>query len=538
MGVGFKFRTTITSTHNPATSKFDSDPFFWFWLEEVLDNYLIFLSYSLKTATFSAAQHMTQLNTPKLFISYSWSNPSHEQWVVDLATEINNSGVEVILDKWDLREGHDSVAFMEKMVTDSSINKVLMICDQTYASKADGRAGGVGTETQIISREVYEMQAQDKFVAVVAEKDAEGKPYLPTYYKSRIYINLSESERYADEFDRLLRWIFDKPLYIKPEIGKPPSFLTESNSPLLGTSTLAKRVLDGFKNDKPYTRGALDEYLSLFAENLEKFRITNTANDQDDLIIKSIEDFTTSRNELISIITTLAQYGDTTSYASRLHRFFETLIPYLDRPAEVTQYCETDFDNFKFIIHELFLYVVAILIKGEHFSAVEQILSQQYFVANKIHHDGSATVSYAVFRQHMNSLQRRNTRLNLRRLSIRADLLEQRSKNTGIPFQQIMQADFICFLRADLIHKNYYENWYPESLLYTIRHYGPFEVFARSISKSYFNRAFPLLGISSIVELKKKLEEYATDRRQLPNWEHQTFNPAGLTGFEKLATLP
>jgi hypothetical protein len=62
----------------------------------------------------------------------------------------------VILDKWDLREGHDAVAFMEKMVTDPEINKVLIIADQIYADKADGRSGGVGTETQIISKEVYE----------------------------------------------------------------------------------------------------------------------------------------------------------------------------------------------------------------------------------------------------------------------------------------------------------------------------------------------------------------------------------------------
>ena len=52
----------------------------------------------------------------KLFISYSWSNAAHEKWVIDLATELRNSGVDVILDKWDLKEGHDSISFMEKMV--------------------------------------------------------------------------------------------------------------------------------------------------------------------------------------------------------------------------------------------------------------------------------------------------------------------------------------------------------------------------------------------------------------------------------------
>lgn len=83
---------------------------------------------------------------------------------------------------------------MEKMVTDPSISKVILVCDQVYKAKADGRAGGVGTETQIISAEVYAKQSQGRFVAVIAERDDEGKPFLPIYYKSRIYVDLGESD--------------------------------------------------------------------------------------------------------------------------------------------------------------------------------------------------------------------------------------------------------------------------------------------------------------------------------------------------------
>ena len=169
---------------------------------------------------------------PRLFISYSWSNPAHEQWVIDLATELRSSGVDVVLDKWDLREGHDAVAFMEMMMSDASISKVIIVCDKVYVTKADGRAGGVGTETQIISPEVYAKQAQDKFVAVIAERDENGKPYLPIYYKSRIYVDLSEADRYSENFEKLLRWIFGKPLYVKPELGKAPADLLPKSEPL------------------------------------------------------------------------------------------------------------------------------------------------------------------------------------------------------------------------------------------------------------------------------------------------------------------
>jgi len=90
---------------------------------------------------------------PRAFISYSWSSPSHELWVVELAERLRGDGVDIIVDKWDLKEGQDKYVFMETMVTDDSVVKVLAICDARYAQKADGREGGVGTESQIISKE-------------------------------------------------------------------------------------------------------------------------------------------------------------------------------------------------------------------------------------------------------------------------------------------------------------------------------------------------------------------------------------------------
>src|ERR1700722_19504578 len=120
---------------------------------------------------------------PRTFISYCWTNPQHEQWVIDLATQLRESGVDVILDKWDLREGQDAVAFMERMVTDATVGKVVMVLDRMYAEKADKRTGGVGTETQIISSEVYSSVEQTKFVGLTSELNADGKPFTPAYYK-------------------------------------------------------------------------------------------------------------------------------------------------------------------------------------------------------------------------------------------------------------------------------------------------------------------------------------------------------------------
>lgn len=478
------------------------------------------------------------MSPPKLFVSYSWSNPQHEQWVIDLATSLRESGVDVILDKWDLKEGHDAYAFMEKMVNDPAIEKVAIVCDEIYSAKADGRAGGVGTETQIISKEVYDNQQQDKFVVVVSEKDEQGRAYLPTYYKSRIYIDLSEPDSYAENFERLLRWIYNKPLYVKPELGGQPAFLTDANAITLGTTPAFRRALDAVKSNKAHASGAIDEYFELFSRNLERFRIEKTEEEHDEQIVRNIAEFLPYRNESIQLFMAIAQYPPTEENIVKLHRFLESLIPYMNRPPEVTQYTDWDFDNFKFIVHELFLYAFSILVKYERFEQANYLLQNQYYVAGRSEYGNNVMVSFTVFREYMRSLEARNKRLELRRLSLRADMLEERSKSSGLEFRYLMQGDFILFMRAEIEDKDGYSGWWPETLLYLFRFHAAFEVFARSVSTTYFDKVKCLLSINNKEDLVGLLQTYRNSERRLPRWEMNSVNPYGLLGYEELATKP
>ena len=107
---------------------------------------------------------------PKVFISYAWGCQEYQKRVLALATELQRDGIEVLLDKWSLKEGHDTYAFMEQSVNDSSVTNVLLLLDPIYAKKANERSGGVGTETQIISPEIYNKVKQE---------------ILPCYYGKR-----------------------------------------------------------------------------------------------------------------------------------------------------------------------------------------------------------------------------------------------------------------------------------------------------------------------------------------------------------------
>ena len=474
---------------------------------------------------------MSQDN-PKLFISYSWSSPEHEQWVNDLATELMEAGIDVIYDKWDLNEGHDAYAFMEKMVTDPEIQKVAIISDKTYAEKADGRSGGVGTETQIISPGIYEKEDQNKFVVIVAERDGNGNEYLPTYYKSRIYIDLSDINLYATNFEQLLRWVYDKPSYPKPKIGKMPAYLSETNPINLGTSTSYKRALDAIRNNKDYAKGAIDEYFQTFVENLEEFRISSVDGELDDEVIENIDKFLPYRNEAIEIFLAIAQYRDTPEAFQQVHRFFENLVPYLEPKGKF------NIDNFKFIIHELFLYAISSFLKYEFFDAVAYLIRQHYYFERNADYGRNVMVPFYIFYESMRSLENRNKRLNLRRLSLRADLLEQRSKTSGITFKQIMQSDFILFVRNcfDVINNDVYQDWWPVTLVYIERHNSTFEVFARAQSNEYFDKIKCMFDIEGKNDFVPLFDAFKDGKLRIPRWQFTSLNPELLLGFENLAT--
>ncbi len=478
---------------------------------------------------------------PKLFISYGWSNPEHEKWVIDFATELVASGIDVIFDKWDLKEGQDANAFMERMVTDPQIKKVVIICDPEYAKKANRRTGGVGTETQIISPEIYSKADQNKFVAVLTQRDENGMPYLPTYYKSRIYIDLSNSNLYASNFEQLLRWIYDKPLYVKPELGNKPTFLSEENPISLETTTKYRRALAAIQDNKDYASGALDEYFTTFTTNLEKFRITKKDGEFDDQVIENIEKFLPYRNEAIEIFLAISQYRDTPETIQQEHRFLESLIPYMEKPQGVTSWNDWDFDNFKFTIHELFLYAIACLIKYERFNSVGYLLRQHYYVESNAEYGNNSMVPFTIFGQYLKSLDHRNTRLKLNRRSIRADLLIQRSKISGIRELHLMQADFVLFLKDSFesLKHGSRQKWWPGTLIYIEHYEGAFEIFARAQSVEYFNKLKYAFDIQSKEDFKLLLETISSKKLHWLESEFSLFSPeiSKLFGFKTMATL-
>jgi len=471
-----------------------------------------------------------------MFISYSWTTPEHEKWVLKLAEELASQGIDVRLDKWDLKEGHDAYSFMESMVSDPSVTKVLLICDKKYAEKSDRRTGGAGAEAQIITPELYTKTEQNKFVAVVRERDEDNNPFLPRYYKGRIFIDLSDDAIYAAEYEKLLRWAWDKPLHIRPALGKMPSFLQEDKESItLPTSVEFRRAIEAVRNSRPYVKAATVEYLEKVTSEFENLRIRienkGDAETFDDRVVRSIDNFIPTRNELIEFFLAVATNSSDSDILQSLHRFFERLLPYTARPNIDGTHWDIDQDNYKFLVHELLLYCLAAFIKRERFNEAAFFIETEYYWPNT--RSSETMYRFTVFRQFMQSLAIRNDRLELRRLSLRADSLSERSKSTGFDFRDIMTADLILYLRA----LTFNDRWWPETLLYlTFSSAGPLELFARCRSKRYFEQAKVLFGVRDKDQLAQQLVKLEANPDQIPSWQFERLNPRQAIQFESMAT--
>ena len=479
---------------------------------------------------------------PKVYISYCWTTLDYEEWVVKFATDlVTESRVKVILDKWYLREGDDANAFMERMVTDPTVDKVIILCDHQYVEKANSRRGGVGTETQIISSEVY--GKVNKFIAVITERDEDGKACLPVFYRSRIYIDFSDDDKIANNYEQLLRCIYNKPQYEPPQLGaNSPAFLTEENSILLGTDTSFRLTKQAIRGGRGNASGLISEYLELYSKNLERFRIKLDGENLNsvDKILDNINSFLPYRNQICELFKLIAQYQNLEAINSQLHSFFESLIPYLFAPDNVRD-CEWYNDNYIFIVEELFLFCLAILIKNNRFILASTLINNEYFFDTP--HGYGMRVKlhdFNIFQPGMRSLAYKQATERMNVYDLHAKILEERAKNSFLKSQEIHQVDFILFLvdaKKVLEGLNVSQRWYAKTMIYQDTVWGEFEIFNRATSYRFFDKIKCLFDINNKEELGAVFDAFKN--RRLRKIEYgRSIDPDYYVGFEELCTKP
>lgn len=476
---------------------------------------------------------------PKVFVSYSWTNQAHVDRILAWCERLVADGIDVEIDRWSLNEGHDKFAFMEKMVTDPSITHVLIFSDSRYAQKADEREKGVGTESQIISAEIYGRATQDKFIPIVCEFDAKGEPCVPVFLKTRIYLNFSTPEHANDNWETLIRRLYKKPLLTKPRLGKPPAYLEAGSAPASITASkflaLKKAVHDGRSNLRIW----IADYTEAVVLQLEEFRLPTTNAELEVLAERlnaSLDGMLPLRNEIVEVFGLLLNALPAAEASDAVGEFLERLLPSRFQAPDARSFSEWWLDNFGFLLYELFLYAVAVHVRQRQFDGLTLLLSRR-FVLPEGARRSSRVQGFDVFRHFSRLLSSLNEKSQQSRLSMEADLIHKRATLSAYPMMMLMQADLLCCLRS-IINRSVMPLWPPLTIVYA-EYLGTLDLFLRAQEKRTFQKIAPVLGVATKTELIEKLTVWSEKQPSQLSWlfRHGDISLESLAGLEGLDTV-
>jgi len=452
-------------------------------------------------------------DVPKIFISYSWSNDKHIERVVELAQRLKNHGVEVIFDKWRLKEGQDKYAFMEQCVTDKTVIKVLIICDKIYAEKADAREGGVGDETVVISSEVYGKVNQEKFLPIIFERDENGNEYRPTYLKSRIYLDFSDNENYEQNYDKLLRNIYNKPEHSEPPLGKMPEWLNEETISFTPIRATMNQIQANDGKNKTKLRYLIQQFNDNFIATLVEFipqyddNIANNLLKQID-VVKPLRDLFFDYIEIII----MNEYD----IDAVLGNFFEQCYNGLYIQKKVcNSYSESEFEFGFFMIWELFIGTTAILLHHKCYKELNAILNRTYFLKENHYSDSEQPNNFIKFRPYLRCIEVTiNQSRETRKFTLAGDILSKREKLPVLTTRTIANADIVLYQLSDALDiKGGWGAWFPMLYVYFggSRYGAKQDIWSKMVSKRHCESLFPLFGVHSIKELTIAVEKNRAD---------------------------
>lgn len=464
---------------------------------------------------------------PKVFISYSWASQDR---AINLADRLLENGIEVVIDVYDLKEGMNKYAFMQRVVDDPSIEKVLLLCDKSYKEKADSFKGGVGDETMVISPEIYGKVEQQKFIPLVLEKDESGEPYLPTLFKSLIYIDFSDPLKEPDSFEKLVRNLWGKPDRRKPSLGPRPTLL---DLPSVNTSSIKSqmRILDAVARTSPNPDVVLKKIAFEIIKSLNE--LCEPGGESCNLI-DAIRQTEPIRNCYLDL---LEQSILNSSFSGeKIAAMIEAIYNGIDR-------CGLE-ECYYFFFWDIFISTTAMLIGYEKYGDLHRLLNRTYFLRNLIGtNNDPSPYSFSEFRHHCRMLEGPyKQKINPRLVSLAADILVKREHGNCVTKRSLVTADTTLAHLAMLYGRAHF-TWYPALAPYS--HYAGYGlIWERLVSRSFCEKLFPLFNVSTFTDFK------LTVKRMSDAWDGADgMRNAGMAfggiypvlrvgGYEKIGSLP
>ena len=448
---------------------------------------------------------MQSITDPKVFISYAWGTDEYEQKVLDLCRRLySECGIEVLIDKWSMEAGNDTYNFMERCVKDPSVNYVIMLLDKNYTEKADNRQGGVGTETQIISQEVYSNAVQSKFIPVIFERGSDDKIYKPAYLKPRLHFDLTKNNANA-EFMRLVKHLYGEKTYPMPQTkGTKPDWVSQPEIvPAVVSGSII--TIQNASNDV-LLRSEIRKALNHVKEGV--FMIVPTSEEE--------SKFRVEPQVYLDFLGTLRPYRDAfikvLGYITHNNYFSDVAADYFEEYRQ-TQDDHRDSSDYSSqarmaLLHEMFIYTIALLWSAEEYSKIRDLITRTYFLGGKYRENKAAKLIDIVYAGSYTNLIE-NAKKEVDNKNYYSGLAQYWSEHVmaGYSLNQVTFADLLIHNLSVLEEPEDNRYWFPMLYVYSLENpmFSRFAVKLKSVHQ--MKRIEELFGDVSSAGIDERIQK-------------------------------
>lgn len=316
----------------------------------------------------------TNDNHRRVFVSYSWDNDTHKDWVFQLCQDLRDKGVDAIIDQA-MRKGKDLLEFMEKGIANA--HRVLVVGTPNYKRKSEEEKGGVKYEQNIIKASILHGIGSDRYITILRQGSGFEESF-PAVISTKGGYDMRNDDTYEEHLTALVHEIYDKPIVVLNPIGTVPEFARQdwgketlvvenANDSYI---TLVKRYL----SSREYNIAFSDLITKMAAEAFQK--IMAKANYNIPLSFEVLKSYSEYHHEAVSdlmdaaILT--AQWGN----ANQLKMFGQVLVKLSNKPF-VSGQTELVGSGLLHGIGAQFLFNVIGMacVKYERFAELEKVLS-------------------------------------------------------------------------------------------------------------------------------------------------------------------
>lgn len=283
-------------------------------------------------------------------------------------------------------------------------------------------------------------------------------------------------------------------------------------------------VCDAIANDRSHASEATSQFLNTLYDNLAIFKLDQHGDDPlDERVVSALDQMKPLRDYFLEFVRVVCQSERGAQIHPVIRSFLGRSLVFKQAPRDVVHFNHLWCDHHRFLLRELFLGVIALLIRNQRFDEVNAYLAADYrFKTDR----GPQTVSFLAFDAYVKSLDEfRMRRMRKKRFSAAADFMRERSDREYLAFDDIMQADLVLCVRGLLHHTGALTRWVPRTLVHAENYEeAGFDIFCAGKSRKNFDPVAKALKVKSRSDLQKRFAK-VSEQCRLNEW---TFGASAL----------